>query len=110
HVLVSGHQDADGARIEVEDDGPGIAASMRGRIFDPYFTTKADGTGLGLAIVKKIVVEHGGEITADRSTRLGGARFVLHLPGSKILAIADAARKAREQARKQGVETGHQAS
>jgi nitrogen fixation/metabolism regulation signal transduction histidine kinase len=105
HVVVSAHPEGDGARIEVEDDGPGIAASMRGRIFDPYFTTKADGTGLGLAIVKKIVVEHGGEIEADRSTRLGGARFVLHLPGSKVLTIAAEARQARESAKKQGVET-----
>ena len=105
-VVVSAHREGDGARIEVEDDGPGIAASMRGRIFDPYFTTKADGTGLGLAIVKKIVVEHGGEIEAGRSSRLGGARFVLHLPGMKILAIADAAKKARDLAKKQGVETG----
>ena len=106
HVVVSASPEGDGARIEVEDDGPGIAASMRGRIFDPYFTTKADGTGLGLAIVKKVVVEHGGEIEADRSTRLGGARFVVHLPGLKILAIAAAAREARERARQQGVETG----
>jgi nitrogen fixation/metabolism regulation signal transduction histidine kinase len=104
-VVVSAVREGDGARIEVEDDGPGIAAPMRARIFDPYFTTKADGTGLGLAIVKKVVVEHGGEIDADRSARLGGARFVLHLPGLKILAIAAAAREARERAREQGVET-----
>lgn len=103
-VVVSAHREGDGACIEVEDDGPGIAASMRGRIFDPYFTTKADGTGLGLAIVKKIVVEHGGEIEADRSVRLGGARFILHLPGMKILSIAASAKEARERARKQGVE------
>jgi nitrogen fixation/metabolism regulation signal transduction histidine kinase len=105
HVVVSARREGDGARIEVEDDGPGIEASMRGRIFDPYFTTKADGTGLGLAIVKKVVVEHGGEIEADESLRLGGARFVLHLPGMKILAIAAAAQMARERAREQGVET-----
>jgi nitrogen fixation/metabolism regulation signal transduction histidine kinase len=105
-VIVSAKREGDGARIEVEDDGPGIAASMRARIFDPYFTTKADGTGLGLAIVKKIIVEHGGEIEAQKSTRLGGARFVVHLPGTKILSIAAAASEARERARKQGVETG----
>ncbi|HEY8080299.1 MAG TPA: ATP-binding protein [Labilithrix sp.] len=104
-VVVSATRDGDGARIEVEDDGPGIAEPMRARIFDPYFTTKADGTGLGLAIVKKIVVEHGGEIEASKSNRLGGARFVVRLPGLKILAIAAAAREARERARQQGVET-----
>lgn len=103
-VIVSAHREGEGVRIEVEDDGPGVATSMRGRIFDPYVTTKADGTGLGLAIVKKVVVEHGGEIEADESPRLGGARFTLHLPGMKILAIAAAARDARERAKQQGVE------
>jgi nitrogen fixation/metabolism regulation signal transduction histidine kinase len=105
HVVVSAHEEGEGVRIEVEDDGPGIAGSMRGRIFDPYFTTKADGTGLGLAIVKKIVVEHGGEIEADRSARLGGARFVLRLPGPRVLTIAAEANEARERAKRQGVET-----
>ncbi|MDB4938099.1 MAG: Nitrogen regulation protein NtrY [Labilithrix sp.] len=105
HVTVSAEREGEGARIVVEDDGPGIADSVRGRIFDPYFTTKADGTGLGLAIVKKVVVEHGGEIEATASRRLGGARFVLRLPGVKILSIAAAAKEARERAKKQGVET-----
>jgi two-component system, NtrC family, nitrogen regulation sensor histidine kinase NtrY len=105
HVVVSAQREGDGARIVVEDDGPGIADSVRGRIFDPYFTTKSDGTGLGLAIVKKVVVEHGGEIEATASRRLGGARFVLRLPGLKILSIAAAAKEARERALKQGVET-----
>jgi len=105
HVVVSAEREGDGARIVVEDDGPGIADSVRGRIFDPYFTTKRDGTGLGLAIVKKVVVEHGGEIEATASRRLGGARFVLRLPGLKILSIAAAAKEARERALKQGVET-----
>ncbi len=104
-VVVTARAESDGAVIEVHDDGPGVPESMRKRIFDPYFTTKADGTGLGLAIVKKIVVEHGGEIDVDSSTRLGGARFVLHLPGLRILDIAKAAREAREQALLQGVET-----
>ncbi|MCL2776778.1 MAG: ATP-binding protein [Polyangiaceae bacterium] len=105
HVIVSATSEEEGARIEVDDDGPGIAESMRGRIFDPYFTTKADGTGLGLAIVKKIVVEHGGEIEVTKSNRLGGARFVLHLPGARFLVVAAAAREARERAKMHGVET-----
>jgi len=104
-VVVSAEKEGDGARIVVEDDGPGIADSVRGRIFDPYFTTKSDGTGLGLAIVKKVVVEHGGEIEATKSHRLGGARFVVRLPGIRVLEVAAAAKEAREKARKQGVET-----
>jgi two-component system, NtrC family, nitrogen regulation sensor histidine kinase NtrY len=81
HVRVSAEREGEGCAIIIEDDGPGIPHDAQSRIFDPYFTTKADGTGLGLAIVKKIVVEHGGRIDAGKSERLGGARFTLHLPG-----------------------------
>jgi nitrogen fixation/metabolism regulation signal transduction histidine kinase len=90
HIVVSASRDGDGAVIQVEDDGPGVSEDMRERIFDPYFTTKADGTGLGLAIVKKIVVEHGGEIEVGSSKALGGAEFVIRLPGPHSLAIAAA--------------------
>ena len=83
HVRVSARREGDGTAIVVEDDGPGVPAEARARIFDPYFTTKKDGTGLGLAIVKKIVVEHGGRIEVERSESLGGARFVVHLPGPR---------------------------
>ncbi|HMI88230.1 MAG TPA: ATP-binding protein [Polyangiaceae bacterium] len=65
--------------INVDDDGPGVAESMRDAIFDPYVTTKSDGTGLGLAIGKKIVVEHGGTIDAGPSP-LGGARLRIRIP------------------------------
>ena len=90
HVLVSALAEGDGAAIAVEDDGPGVTEETRERVFDPYFTTKVDGTGLGLAIVKKIVVEHGGSIDVSRSEKLGGARFVVHLPGPHSLALAAA--------------------
>jgi two-component system nitrogen regulation sensor histidine kinase NtrY len=95
-VVVSARPDGDGAALTVEDDGPGISADHRGRVFDPYFTTKTDGTGLGLAIVKKIVVEHGGTVSAGSSERFGGAMFVVRLPGPKTLALA-AAREARDR-------------
>jgi nitrogen fixation/metabolism regulation signal transduction histidine kinase len=65
--------------LDVEDSGPGISPELRERVFDPYFTTKADGNGLGLAIVKKIIVEHGGTIEASESP-LGGARLRIRLP------------------------------
>ncbi|MCA9584695.1 MAG: HAMP domain-containing protein [Myxococcales bacterium] len=107
-VVVRGEEDHEtaGAKIVVEDDGPGIDEALEARIFEPYFTTKSDGTGLGLAIVKKIIVEHGGEIEVTRSTRLGGARFEVRLPSAAR--VPTAAESAREIARRHGVTTrGH---
>ncbi|MEI7894350.1 MAG: ATP-binding protein, partial [Myxococcales bacterium] len=86
-VVVRAAAEQEGAVLVVEDSGPGVPEGMRERIFDPYFTTKADGTGLGLAIVKKIVVEHGGSIEVGVSNRLGGACVVVRLPGPRSLAV-----------------------
>jgi len=66
-------------QITVEDNGPGFAPDLLGRMFDPYVTTKPKGTGLGLAIVKKIVEEHGGRIEADNMPN-SGARIRIELP------------------------------
>jgi two-component system, NtrC family, nitrogen regulation sensor histidine kinase NtrY len=79
-VSVRTEKDADGIRLTVEDSGPGVPEVDRQRIFDPYVTGKSDGNGLGLAIVKKIIVEHEGQISVERSETLGGARFVVRLP------------------------------
>ncbi len=82
---------ADGAperiRLAVSDNGPGVSAEMRERLFEPYATTKEHGTGLGLAIVERIVIEHGGEI-AYRDVPGGGAEFSILLPiaGPPLLA------------------------
>lgn len=66
--------------LSITDNGPGICAQERGRLFMPYFTTKSDGTGLGLAIVRKIVEEHQGTISLDnRGDGARGARAELGL-------------------------------
>jgi len=71
----------DTAAIYVDDNGPGVAAGARHRIFDPYFTTKDNGTGLGLAIVRKIVIDHGGDVSVTEAPPpFGGARFLVALP------------------------------
>jgi two-component system nitrogen regulation sensor histidine kinase NtrY len=67
------------ALLTVGDEGPGIDAEMRERVFDPYFTSKPDGTGLGLAIAKKIVLQHGGDIEVGARPG-GGASFCISLP------------------------------
>jgi len=65
--------------IVVTDTGSGIAAENLSRIFDPYFTTKAQGSGLGLAISRRIVEAHGGTITV--TSKAGqGCRFEISLP------------------------------
>ena len=65
-------------RISVEDDGPGVAPELIGKIFDPYFSTKSTGTGLGLAIARKAVEEHGGRIEAENLNP--GLRISIELP------------------------------
>lgn len=62
----------------VEDDGPGVPDEVRGRLFEPYFSTKRKGTGLGLAIVRRTAEDHGGEISYEPLNP--GSRFVMRLP------------------------------
>ncbi len=66
-------------RLIVTDDGPGIPAAEREKLFMPYYSTKRRGSGLGLAIVRRIVAEHGGTIeVGDNEPR--GTKFTIELP------------------------------
>lgn len=62
--------------VEVADNGPGIPADIAGKVFMPFFTTKANGSGVGLALTRQIMMAHGGSVTVNRS-ETGGARFTL---------------------------------
>src|SRR6266550_4963641 len=64
----------------VSDSGPGIAATMQTKIWEPFFTTRQRGTGLGLAIVRKRMEEAGGTARLVPSQNGKGARFELRLP------------------------------
>ena len=66
-------------RVVVADDGPGIPADIRERVFLPFATTKARGTGLGLAICRRIVEAHGGAISIE-SEPGAGTRVILDFP------------------------------
>ena len=66
--------------ISVQDSGAGVAADLRERIWEPFFTTRQRGTGLGLAIVRKRVQEVGGSASLDVSRNGRGALFVLRVP------------------------------
>lgn len=71
--------DAEQVSFVVEDTGPGISPDQQQRLFEPFFTTRAEGTGLGLAIARGVARAHGGEI--DLASRLGeGSRFRLVVP------------------------------
>ena len=72
--------------VVVEDDGPGIPEDERERVFEPFYRLDrsrdraSGGFGLGLSIARQAVQLHGGTLVVDGSP-LGGARFVLRLPG-----------------------------
>ena len=69
-----------GARLTVQDDGPGIAEAVAERLFEPFTTTRpvGEGTGLGLAISQRIIEESGGRLRLVESD--AGARFEIRLP------------------------------
>jgi signal transduction histidine kinase len=81
-VVVEVAETPDGPTIRVTDNGPGVPADQRERIFEPFARlprSPPGGTGLGLAIVRRTIESHGGTITCD-PTPTGGARFTLRLP------------------------------
>ena len=86
-------QGRDGAVVfEVADNGVGMTAEERERMFLPFYTTKPTGTGLGLAIVKKIVDLHAGEIRVT-SEPGRGTRVAIALPGGVLDEAASADRR-----------------
>jgi signal transduction histidine kinase len=83
-VTVTARQQDDNIVIAITDDGPGIPAEIKDRIFEPFYTTKAagEGSGLGLDIVRKIVDKHGGRIEAESEP--GETTFRVYLPVNKV--------------------------
>jgi signal transduction histidine kinase len=80
-ITIKTTREAGGVRVDVSDDGPGIADDIRDRIFDSFFTTKevGHGTGLGLATVHQIVVDrHRGRINVESEP--GATTFGVWLP------------------------------
>ncbi len=81
HVDVTAAEVSGSITISVADNGPGIADSIAGRLFHPFVSYgKQNGTGLGLAVVQKIVQDHGGEISVERTAQ-GRTVFKIVLPG-----------------------------
>ena len=69
----------DGVALSVEDNGPGIAPSLRQKVMSAFFTTKSTGSGLGLTSVRSCVDIHAGTMQIEDS-ELGGAKFSIWLP------------------------------
>ena len=80
HVTIESFCDSAIIQFSVSDSGPGIAAELEARIWEPFFTTRQRGTGLGLAIVRKRMEEAGGTARLVPARNGKGARFELRLP------------------------------
>jgi len=65
--------------IRVNDNGPGVVEEIAAKIFEPFFSTRADGMGMGLAISRSIIERHGGSLTLRRA-KSPGASFEVCLP------------------------------
>jgi signal transduction histidine kinase len=85
-ISIRGESEGDNIMIRVEDTGPGISASLQGRLFQPFVTAgKKNGLGLGLALSRQTLLDHGGDIWADDAPgrNPGGALFWLRLPKNR---------------------------
>ncbi len=77
--LVTGEQNGDSIRVDIQDTGCGIAPEDLNKIFDPFFTTKEDGVGLGLSVSHGIIQEHNGTIDVE-SEKGKGTVFHVQFP------------------------------
>ncbi len=69
--------------LTIKDEGVGIDPEVISRIFEPYFTTKANGSGLGLSIARRIVEAHGGDLSV--TSKVGrGSSFQVTLPIASV--------------------------
>jgi signal transduction histidine kinase len=78
-IRLAATAEGDSVRLRVVDDGPGIAAEVEERLFEPYFSTKHSGTGLGLVICRSLVERMGGSIRLGNRADGGGAEAELRL-------------------------------
>jgi len=83
-IVIATERNGDGAICtSVRDYGVGISEEARERLFEQFFTTKAEGLGMGLGIVRSIVESHAGTVAAENVAG-GGARFHFILPASAV--------------------------
>ena len=80
---VSTVHDKDSVRLRVRDTGPGLAEGEADRIFDSFYSTKADGMGVGLSICRSLAESHHGHLWVEPRSDLAGATFYLTFPIAK---------------------------
>jgi len=80
-LIGTGANESGGVRISVQDSGPGLNSQVFDRLFDPFYTTKADGMGMGLSICRSIIEAHDGRIWASAMPG-PGSTFNVSLPGA----------------------------
>jgi signal transduction histidine kinase len=78
-VIRTAMQNSRAVMVSVRDSGTGIGKNDMERLFEPFYTTKADGLGMGLSISRTIIKAHGGTIWAENNGE-GGATFHFTLP------------------------------
>jgi two-component system sensor histidine kinase FlrB len=78
-IDLDARRDGSFLRLSVRDNGRGMNAETAARLFDPFYTTRAEGTGLGLSIARGVARAHGGGIEVVSSPG-AGAEFILTLP------------------------------
>jgi C4-dicarboxylate-specific signal transduction histidine kinase len=83
YVVVSTARHGSHAEVSVQDRGPGISAGAMRRMFEPFFSTKAEGMGMGLSIARGIVEAHSGRIVAENNVDRG-ATFRVFLPLRRV--------------------------
>lgn len=98
-LRVAARRDGDGALITVRDQGAGIPADIRDKIFNLYFTTKKGGSGIGLAMAYRVVQLHHGSVEFT-SVPGHGTTFYLRLPLAEGVAGSEPARVASEDSLK----------
>jgi len=81
-VRIRSGREGDEVVVSVEDDGTGIPADSLPRIFEPFYSGRADGTGLGLSLVRAIAEAHGGTVSAESEVGRG-TRMVVRLPAEE---------------------------
>jgi signal transduction histidine kinase len=93
-VEIALRREGENIQIRVADNGPGIADTVRDKLFEPFVSYgKENGTGMGLTVVQKIVQDHGGDVMVERTSE-SGTVFLIDIPVNPAPEGALAARQA----------------